>query len=180
MFPSIDYSQEYNRMWNSARLTASSGPWVPFHNESGGSVFHLLHHGKTSSVCAPRIYKESSFPSVLLGAREQITQRRLFFPHSRAQLTACKHKVLKQSRQTRPADVDYCSCEGWSPLGSHQPLLGLQLDSCEANCSGHIHPVLKASTKPQSQQLTAGMDVSFSTSAGELINQKKKKPKQNV
>lgn len=33
----------------------------------------------------------------------------------------------------------------------------------EANCTGHIHPPLKANMKPQSQQLTAGMEVSFRT-----------------
>lgn len=55
----------------------------------------------------------------------------------------------------------------WIPSATSRPSVAL---TCEDNCTGHIHPLWKASLKPQSRQLTAGMDISFSTSAGKLIS----------
>lgn len=94
-----------------------------------GFIFHSVHHGKTFSACAPQSFKrKSSFLSVVFRSKgANLSGGSLSL--SLAELTAWKHTVLKQLRQTRPADVDYGSCEGWSALGSHQPPRGLQLDS---------------------------------------------------
>lgn len=116
--------------------------------------------------------RKSSFLSVFLGVWVLITQRRLSFP-----LTCSINRGETQGPQAitsnTPSRCWLSLLRGlictWIPSATSGPSVVL---TYEANCTGHIPPLLKASMKPQSQQLTAGMDVWFRTSASELINRK--------
>lgn len=147
--------------------------WIGFVSEQS---FRILFIGPWKNLqrlfTAELPQRKSSFLSVFLGVWVLITQRRLSFP-----LTRSINRVEAQGPQAitsnTPSRCWLSFLRGlsstWIPSATSGPSVGL---TCEANCTGHIHPLLKASLKPQSQQLTAGMDVSFSTSPGELINRK--------
>lgn len=105
--------------------------------------------------------KKCCFLSVFWEARALITQKRLPFP-----LTRSINRMERQRPQAiMPNTPSRCWLSflwgpicAWMPSATSGASLGL---ACEANCIGHIHPPLKANMKPQSQQLTAGTEVSF-------------------
>lgn len=107
--------------------------------------------------------RKTYFLWLFLEARALITQKRLPFPLTRSinrMETQCPRAITPNTPSRCWLSLLWGLICSWIPSATSGASVGL---TGEANCTGHIHPPLKANMKPQSQQLTAGMEASFRT-----------------